>query len=411
MAEQEFFEGEIARSTASYRIAILGLRGVDRSVSKATEAGYAHMLYLSGNYAESVEHGLTGLSLARESTDMGALTYVLGPLGLALAASGRYQEADAAFAEARQVGTQYNIPRYRARAISMSTTPALDLFDFDGELRSAQEASELGHRFDVLPAKGSAALDTLSICLRSGELGRAIDLLPAARDLVIDYLRTHGIALHGWIWSLRLAQFEAEIAVARRTWREAVRLATSSVEASRARMRPKYESAALVTRAQALVALGRKREALADMTAAVELARSTADPALFVRIAAAMLRVEPNAPLAAEAYESVARILKAVPNAQMGRCFEASETVQFIYRARGPDSKGRAQQPGYPDGLSEREVDVLKLVAAGKSNTQIADELVISVNTVQHHVTNILSKTGLANRTQAAAYAHGVGIV
>jgi DNA-binding CsgD family transcriptional regulator len=58
-----------------------------------------------------------------------------------------------------------------------------------------------------------------------------------------------------------------------------------------------------------------------------------------------------------------------------------------------------------PDGLSQREVEVLRLIAAGKSNPQIADELVISINTVQRHVSNILGKTGLANRTEAAGYA------
>ena len=61
-------------------------------------------------------------------------------------------------------------------------------------------------------------------------------------------------------------------------------------------------------------------------------------------------------------------------------------------------------------GLSRREIEVLRLIAAGKSNPQIADELVISLNTVQHHVSNILSKTGLANRTEAAAYAHRSGL-
>ena len=56
--------------------------------------------------------------------------------------------------------------------------------------------------------------------------------------------------------------------------------------------------------------------------------------------------------------------------------------------------------------LSSREREVLRLVAAGRSNQQIADELVISYNTVQRHVGHILSKTGLANRTEAASYAH-----
>jgi DNA-binding NarL/FixJ family response regulator len=62
------------------------------------------------------------------------------------------------------------------------------------------------------------------------------------------------------------------------------------------------------------------------------------------------------------------------------------------------------------NGLSAREVEVLRLIAAGKSNPQIADELVLSINTVQRHVSNILAKTGLSNRTEAASYAtrHGL---
>ena len=58
-----------------------------------------------------------------------------------------------------------------------------------------------------------------------------------------------------------------------------------------------------------------------------------------------------------------------------------------------------------PDGLTPREIEVLRLIANGKSNRDIADELVISFNTVTNHVKNILGKTGCANRTEAAAYA------
>jgi DNA-binding NarL/FixJ family response regulator len=53
----------------------------------------------------------------------------------------------------------------------------------------------------------------------------------------------------------------------------------------------------------------------------------------------------------------------------------------------------------------------LRLVAAGRSNAQIAGLLVISLNTVQHHVSRILSKTGSASRTEAAAYAHRRNLV
>jgi NarL family two-component system response regulator LiaR len=61
--------------------------------------------------------------------------------------------------------------------------------------------------------------------------------------------------------------------------------------------------------------------------------------------------------------------------------------------------------------LTERELEVLKLIARGNSNDQIAEQLVISVGTVKGHVSNILSKLHLADRTQAAAYAWQKGIV
>jgi NarL family two-component system response regulator LiaR len=61
--------------------------------------------------------------------------------------------------------------------------------------------------------------------------------------------------------------------------------------------------------------------------------------------------------------------------------------------------------------LTDREMEVLKLIAKGYSNDRIAEQLVISVGTVKGHVSNILSKLHLVDRTQAAAYAWQEGIV
>jgi NarL family two-component system response regulator LiaR len=61
--------------------------------------------------------------------------------------------------------------------------------------------------------------------------------------------------------------------------------------------------------------------------------------------------------------------------------------------------------------LTTRELEVLKLIADGSSNSMIAEQLVISENTVKGHVSNILSKLHLADRTQAAVYAWREGIV
>jgi pimeloyl-ACP methyl ester carboxylesterase/DNA-binding CsgD family transcriptional regulator len=62
------------------------------------------------------------------------------------------------------------------------------------------------------------------------------------------------------------------------------------------------------------------------------------------------------------------------------------------------------------NGLSRREREVLQLIAAGRSNQQIADELVISLNTVKRHVSNVFDKTGVASRAQAIVYARDHGL-
>ena len=67
--------------------------------------------------------------------------------------------------------------------------------------------------------------------------------------------------------------------------------------------------------------------------------------------------------------------------------------------------------PAYPDGLTQREVEVLRLVAAGKTDREIGKELSISVSTASTHVRNILNKTNVANRTEATAYAARLGLI
>ena len=58
-----------------------------------------------------------------------------------------------------------------------------------------------------------------------------------------------------------------------------------------------------------------------------------------------------------------------------------------------------------PAGLTAREIEVLRLVAQGKNNSEIADELFISLNTVTRHMTNVFTKTDTANRVEAAVFA------
>ena len=82
-----------------------------------------------------------------------------------------------------------------------------------------------------------------------------------------------------------------------------------------------------------------------------------------------------------------------------------AERVIKEFRVGDPD-----RQRHFTD-LTEREMEVLKLIAGGHSNQKIADQLVISVGTVKGHVSNILSKLHLADRTQAAVYAWKEGLI
>jgi two-component system, NarL family, response regulator LiaR len=82
----------------------------------------------------------------------------------------------------------------------------------------------------------------------------------------------------------------------------------------------------------------------------------------------------------------------------------AMRVLQNI-RGENPDS-----EPLFTE-LTGRELEVLKLIANGLTNNQIAEKLVISENTVKGHVSNILSKLHVADRTQVAVYAWQRGIV
>jgi NarL family two-component system response regulator LiaR len=78
---------------------------------------------------------------------------------------------------------------------------------------------------------------------------------------------------------------------------------------------------------------------------------------------------------------------------------------RVLQQLSNPNSKGPDA-----DALTDREIEVLRLIAQGRSNREIAEQLFISEATVRTHVSNILSKLSLCSRTQAALYALRQGL-
>ena len=79
--------------------------------------------------------------------------------------------------------------------------------------------------------------------------------------------------------------------------------------------------------------------------------------------------------------------------------------------AAPPSRRAPAAQPGMAEPLTDREMEVLRLLAAGRSNQRIAHELVVALDTVKKHVTHVLGKLGAANRTEAVARARQLGLI
>ena len=99
-------------------------------------------------------------------------------------------------------------------------------------------------------------------------------------------------------------------------------------------------------------------------------------------------------------------ILAAIREVHRGEPSMDSSIAQKLMR----ELQRSSDLPPSEEPLTEREVEVLKFLARGLQNKEIADELVISERTVSTHVSNILNKLHLANRTQAALYALKEGL-
>jgi non-specific serine/threonine protein kinase len=210
-----------------------------------------------------------------------------------------------------------------------------------------------------------------------------------------------------WAWGeLALAQGEPQVAL-----QIAERLIASAPGELRTQPIPRL----LKLKGEALVALKRLSEAVEALEGAKRGALARREAPLLWQIHRSLARVYQSLKYQQKARDALVAARDGI-EALAQTIDEAELREHFLQRALAslpkekPISARRAQVEKF-GGLTEREREVAALIAQGKSNREIADQLVVSERTVESHVGNILFKLGFASRAQVAAWVVEVGLI
>jgi two-component system response regulator NreC len=131
-------------------------------------------------------------------------------------------------------------------------------------------------------------------------------------------------------------------------------------------------------------------------------------PELAQRTAIVVLTMQSDPAFAREALQAGARgyVLKEAADAELVEAVRAAaEGRTYLNPSLGARMAAAPPPAGPPDGLTDREIDILRLIALGHTNAEIAEQLFLSVRTVESHRAHIQHKTGQSTRAELVKYA------
>lgn len=418
-----------------YRAAIAALRGEVRTAIALGSAALAHLpetdLHARARAADGLglAYGLSGdLAQAEQFyTRASTLAQAAGVVYLAI--------------NARCEVAQVQIAQGRLRAAAQSCRQALDLagdtripplglaWAILGEIAYEQNDLAAAERYlqegMALSQQGGLTDDLRSELLLLARLKRAAGDLPAAAAAVAQ-----GAAIVQRYQAPRLAQIAAacqaqmhlacaEMAAAQR-WAAAYALQR---QGGLAEANPDFEE---LTLARILLAGGELAQALAIVIPLQQQAEAAGRLRTSIEALALQALIQAAAQERAAAVSSLAKALRQAEPEGFLRLFldegppladllpaarhAAPALVRRLLAALPDEGHDASASPTAVDALSEQETIVLRLLCAGRSNLQIAEELVISVGTAKWHVHNILQKLGVSSRAQATLRARDLGL-
>jgi LuxR family maltose regulon positive regulatory protein len=316
--------------------------------------GLAQVLYERNELTAALDHATRGVTLCRQLTFTQSIA-----TGLALVARIRHAHGDAA-----------------------------------GALEAMAEAGQAGLSPQVITLFNPVPAQRARLLLAHGDVGAAAQWTIAAGlgpDDEPEYPREPAYLV---LARVLLAQHDpgAALTLLQRLLGDA---------ASQGRTGSIIEIGAL--RALALAACGDHVRALGALTEALTLARRHGYVRIFADEGAPMRDLLTQLPAAGPGRQHAAgRIGRGYLSALVRACGQADAT---------PPRRAAAAPPGLAEPLTGRELEVLRLLAAGRSNQRIALDLVVALDTVKKHVTHVLGKLGAANRTEAVARARQLGLL
>jgi DNA-binding NarL/FixJ family response regulator len=420
--------------------------------------------------AENVDIGIEelqrSLAIGREISDIEAIVHAAINLSDALFKIGRYQEAVSVALDGADEARNGGASRHDVGLVMLNATePLLAMGSWDESERVIGRALEL-RAGDVVNFLGHASRGLLDAW--RGRLDDATAALGIADSLGVGLTPPHMLATAA-IARAYIALSEGDLQLARRTVGQALQTVENSEEAwlivalAALSLRIEADLAELgraqnddrlrddaIARARVLADRAHgaiRREPLPPVAADLALceaelsrAEGSTDPERWLeagdalaatgqphptayarfREAEALLAARGERALAAAALNAAhagAAELKATPLDAEIAALARRARITLVEPASPGDASSLAEQSAPPRpqepatlGLTARELDVLRLVAAGRTNPQIAEALYISRKTAGHHVSSILTKLGVATRVEAAGVAHQLGL-